>query len=117
MLPNAVVHAEFYEDVKKLAMLCDEHDCRWVGGEETLNDNDNWDSYGSDTAYFIEKNSISYASVDYALGEYKSDPFYDDVRPTDPLLFLCSIDEYIAIVQGETIEEDNVQLDFVLDLL
>lgn len=116
MLPNAVVRAERHEDVARLADLCREHDCRWVGGEETLDENDNWNSYESETAYFIENNSISYASVSYAEIEYRDDPYYDDVRPTDPRFFLCSTDEYIALVNGET-ESDPIMDDELLDAL
>ena len=106
MLPNAVVWVQTEDELAHFAELCDEHKCYWNGSScESLFDNSHWSDYKDQTCYFIENNKITYAGYGFATSEYLKNSLFDDERPEDPRLFLCSVDKLIEVLGGSHTEE------------
>lgn len=116
MIPNAVVHVPTREALGDFVGFCERHDLRWGTGE-AFRSGDRWSDYGTNTCYFIEKNQILYADIEFAKGDYLTDHAFDKERPTDSRLFLCSVYDLIQIVEGGDVPEDELDISFLDSLL
>lgn len=116
MVPNAVVRVQCLDELAAFTKFCKQHNLRWCTGSE-FDDGDCWTDYRKDTVYYIEREKIQYSDLDFAEEEYLSDPAFDDDRPTDPRLYLCSVYELIHIVEDEDAAEDELDISFLDSLL
>lgn len=116
MIPNAVVHVPTREALGDFVGFCERHDLRWCTGN-VFRGGDRWGDYSADTCYFIEKNQLTYASIEFATDEYLTNDRFEADRPADPRLFLCSVYDLIQIVEGGDAPEDEPDISFLDSLL
>lgn len=116
MIPNAVVHVPTREDLGDFVGFCEKHALRWCTGN-VFRGGDRWGDYSADTCYFIEKNQLTYANIEFAKGEYLTNDRFEADRPTDSRLFLCSVYDLIQIVESGNVSEDELDISFLDSLL
>ena len=116
MIPNAVVRVQTRADLELFTEFCDAHNLYWCTGAR-FSSGSRWDDYENQTCYFIEQNKITYSSLQFVEDDYLKSDEYEEERPVDPRLLLCSVETLISIIDGREFENDDVVASVIDNLL
>ena len=116
MVPNAVVRVQTRAELELFTEFCDAHGLCWRSGGR-FSSGSRWNNYEDQTCYFIEHNKITYSFLQFAENGYLKSDEYEEGRPVDPRLLLCSVETLISIVEGREFENDDVVVSAIDGLL
>ena len=105
---TAVIHVATKEDLEALFEIFQTHNFYSGGSDSPFEEISDmgWDMYGNETCYDIEGKCVNWSSISYYENDFESD--FPGLIPDDPIWFICTVQDFIAMCNNELI---NVEFD------